>query len=79
MQHTLPVVDGLTQTAQAPLHVRLAELLSQRPGGAAEDVQEAIGSLERAYKREGDERLRGRLAAAIELLRDGGGDKEYDK
>ena len=70
-----PLVDGLTQTADQsePLHLRLAEFLAQRPGASGDDVVAAIGSLERAFKHEGDERVRGRLAAAISLLRDDDG------
>ena len=73
-----PLVDGLTQTSEQsePLHLRLAEFLAQRPGASGDDVVAAIGSLERAFKREGDERVRGKLAAAISLLRDGDG---YDE
>lgn len=67
----LPVVPGLTDTAQAatPLHERLIDFLAQRPGGASEDIVEGLSSLERAYSREADPVLRRRIAAARAILR----------
>ena len=68
----LPLVDGVTQTApdSEPIHLRLMNFLAQRPGGAQQDLTEGLAALERAYSRESDETLRGRIAAAISMIRD---------
>lgn len=70
----LPLVSGLTETAEdaRPVLPRLIETLSQRP--THDSLSMAIGHLEHAFKAS-DERLRGRIALAISLLR---GEKEED-
>lgn len=77
----LPIVDGLTETSEEsqPQYLRLAAFLAQRPGGSRDDIQSALSSLESAAKREGDERMRERIKAAIGCLRgsDSGEGEDY--
>ena len=76
----LPVVDGLTETSASaePLYERLATFLAQQPGASRDDIGEAISKLESAAKREGNERMRTRISAALTLLRGDAAD-EKDK
>ena len=66
-----PVVPGLTEVAPdgVPLHQRLVDLLSQRPGGAQRKIADGLALLEQAIGEESDERLKNRLAAGISLIR----------
>jgi hypothetical protein len=66
-----PVVPGLTQDAPggAPLHVRLMDLLAQRPGGSTRKVADALTLLEEAASVEQDQRVRDRIAAGVALIR----------
>ena len=70
----LPLVSGLTETADEtrPALPRLIEVLSRRP--THDSLAMAIGHLEHAFK-SSDDRLRGRITLAIELLR---GEKNED-
>ena len=67
----LPTVAGLTETARdaEPLHVRLMQVMAERPGGSRQEVADAVALLETAASREGDERVRDRLRAAVALIR----------
>lgn len=64
----LPLIPGLTEIAEdaQPMLPRLIELLSKRP--VSDDLSMALGHLETAFKH-GDDRLRGRIALAISLIR----------
>jgi len=75
----LPLVEGLSQTARdaEPLHQRLAGFLAQRRGASTEDVAQALERLESAFGKEADEQVKGRIAAAIAVLR--GDKKDEDK
>lgn len=66
----LPTVDGVTETSETTqgLPARLAELLSQRPGGSVGDTARAVTALEDAIKRESNDTLRNRLAAARSMI-----------
>lgn len=66
-----PVVSGLTETAPdgVPLHQRLVDLLSQRPGGAQRKIADGLALLEQAVGEESDERVRNRVSAGIALIR----------
>lgn len=76
----LPLVPGLTETSEAsvPLHERLVEFLARIPGSGRDDVAEAIGRLESASRREGDERMRTRIKLALSCLRGEGKDEGED-
>ncbi|MBF0262288.1 MAG: hypothetical protein HQL97_10705 [Magnetococcales bacterium] len=67
---SLPVVDGLTDTAAttAGLPSRLTELLAQRPGGSMGDTARAVTALEDAIRRESSDTLRSRLSAARAMI-----------
>lgn len=67
----LPVVEGITETARdaQPMHLRLMEVLAQRPGAGRNHIAEALSSLEAAVRVEGDEDVRRRLIAGIAALR----------
>lgn len=79
MQVGAPVVEGLTETAESgtPLHLRLINLLSQRPGGSQRKIADALALLEQAVGEESDERVRDRIAAGVSLIR-GMGDKDNE-
>ena len=77
MPEPLPMVDGLTQTADdaRPTYQRLTEFLARRPGGSARDLANGMEALERAHQQESDSDVRARIAAALTLLR---GDSSSD-
>lgn len=66
-----PIIEGLTQTAQeaAPLYLRLADVMAQRPGGSGRKLADAIALLEQAAGEESDQRVRGRITAGISMIR----------
>ena len=70
---SLPLVDGLTQTARdtEPFITRLADFLSAQRGNAQEDINDGLSALERAFQKEQNERMKSRLAAAITIIREG--------
>ena len=69
----LPLLDGLTQTQRdtEPLTIRLAEFLADQQGNVQEDINDGLDALERAFKKEPDDKMKSRIAAAIMILRDG--------
>jgi len=69
-EESLPVVDSMTETSESTmgLPARLAALLAQRPGGSVGDTARAVTALEDAIKRESNDTLRTRLAAARSMI-----------
>jgi hypothetical protein len=69
-EESLPVVDSMTETSESTLGLpaRLAQLLAQRPGGSVGDTARAVTALEDAIKRESNDTLRTRLAAARSMI-----------
>ena len=67
------IIPGLTETArdtETP-ETRLGRLMMQRSGGSQEDISDAMRSLERAFSRESNEKLKSRIVAAQTILREG--------
>ena len=68
-----PQIRGLTETQQdteSPM-LRLQQDLVKRRNGSADDISEAIDSLQRASRFEANPELRSRIGAAITMLKRG--------
>lgn len=69
---SLPLVAGVTETAQSEPGLKLSALLSgMLPTPTRDRINSAIGELEAIVRAESDEDTRTRVGAAITLLRGG--------
>jgi hypothetical protein len=68
--HELPLVAGVTETAQSEPGLRLSSLLSgMLPQPTRDRLAESISELEAIVRSESDEETKTRIGAAISMLR----------
>lgn len=69
---TLPIIAGVTETAQSDPGLKLSSLLTgMLPRPTRDRLNEALETLELVFDEETDERTKTRVGAAISMLRGG--------
>ena len=72
LSDNLPLIAGVTETAQSDPGLRLASMMSGRlPQTSRDRISAAMSELEAAFELENDENTRVRVGAALSMLRRG--------